>query len=249
MKSLYKHLVVSGCSFTTNEHVPDKSDWNWPNILARDTGMQIHNLATAGAGNSHIANSIIFYLTQHPELTPENTLVMAMWSGVGRIDLLVGTDLEWSAPNAFYYPKVHSIVGGHWWNLKTPSLGERVIQSYSQLQEDHSFAATSWLEMKKLETYLTANEFTHRFTSFVNYNQNVIIGDALVVPYLQCLQELGLEINRANWLPLKDSDHYGDWCRERNLLVSDGFHPGADGPQRWPREVLVPLLAEQGILQ
>ena len=88
MKSQFQHLVVSGCSFTTNEHVPDKSDWNWPNILAKDTGMTIHNLATAAAGNNHIARSIIVYLEKN-KLPIDKTLVIAMWSGVGRIDFTV----------------------------------------------------------------------------------------------------------------------------------------------------------------
>lgn len=250
MKSRFENLVVSGCSFTTDEHVPTPGAWNWASTMCADTGMTIHNLATAGAGNTHIANSVILYLSQHAELTPENTLVMAMWSGVGRIDFAMSTRLL-SRPMAaacYYTPYVVNVIGGHWWNNRSKDPETDVTRSFSKVQSDHSFAVISWLEMQKLSDFLTARSFVHRFTSFVNYSDNAIKGDALVVPFEQCLRDQGLTLDRTNWLPLAPEDHFGDWCRIRGLLTEDEFHPGADGPQRWPREVLMPVLQQQGIL-
>ena len=85
VNSKFKKLVVSGCSFTHNNH-HDKCAW--ANLLADWSGMTIVNLATPGAGNEHIANSLILYLEKN-KLDPSNTLVMAMWSGIDRNDLIV----------------------------------------------------------------------------------------------------------------------------------------------------------------
>jgi len=250
MKSRYKHLVVSGCSFTTNEHVPGQGDWNWPNILAKDTGMIIHNLATAGAGNQHIAKSIMIFL-EREQLPLQDTMVIAMWSGVGRIDFTVSADLTprknypW---NYFYTPQCRLHQGGHWWNNRKPTIEDKVLIDYSKFQDDYSMALDTWMAMTSLDNYLTAQNIRYYFTSFLHYNTNRIYFDAVHVDLDQTLDKMGLKINYSNWLNIEPMDYYGDWCRERGLLVSDGFHPGHDGPQRWPREVLIPILQQQGIV-
>ena len=250
MRSKFKNLVVSGCSFTTNEHVPDGSNWNWPNILAQDTGMKIHNLATAGSGNDHISKSIILYLERHQELTPDNTLVLAMWSGVGRIDWIIDKNsVRDQEPSGFSYDQYTKLKqGGNWWNMWKTSLLDETLINYSKFQDNHSFALHTWLAMENLSNYLEVNGFTHFFTSFLNYKDNLIKGDALVVPFFNILQELNLSIDTHKWFQLKNSEYFGDWCRDRQLLSDDNFHPGLDGPQRWPREILIPKLKIMGIL-
>jgi hypothetical protein len=177
-----------------------------------------------------------------------------MWSGVGRIDMLASSDLckDQGYPNCYYDEHNRICKGGHWWHRGRPgstlSLADETIRSISKLQDDYSFTLASWLEMTALEDYVAARGFTYRCTSFVDFEQNRIKGDALVVPFHRCLAELNLTLDRKNWLPLRGEDYFGDWCRERKLLVNDGFHPGLDGPYRWPREVVMPILLAQGIL-
>ena len=250
MKSQYNHLVVSGCSFTTNEHVPDKSDWNWPNILAQDTGMTIHNLATAGAGNRHIAQSIMVYLEKN-QLPLDQTMVMAMWSGVGRIDFTVSAELSprnrypW---NYFYTPQCRLHQGGHWWNIKSPSVIDKVLIDFSKHQDDYTMALDTWMAMTALESYLKCQQVKYFFTSFFHFSTNRMYFDAVHVDFDQTLAAMGLKVDYSNWLNLAADEYYGDWCKQRELVVEDGFHPGHDGPQRWPREVLMPLLANLNIL-
>ena len=84
INSRYKHLVVSGCSFTyepMNEWYP----FAWPSLLAEFTGMTIDNLAIPGAGNDHISKSLILFL-EKKNYNPKDTLVLVMWSGITRID-------------------------------------------------------------------------------------------------------------------------------------------------------------------
>jgi hypothetical protein len=249
MKSIFQHLVVSGCSFTTNEHMPWPSDRSWPNTLARDTGMTVHNLATSGAGNSHISRSIIVYLEKN-KLPIDKTLVIAMWSGVGRIDFTVSNklsprDYSW---NYFYTPQCRLHQGGHWWNITRPSIIDKTLIDFSKHQDDYTMALETWVAMTSLESYLKCQNVKYFFTSFLNFAANTIYFDAVHVDLDQTLASMGLKIDYSNWLNLAPADYYGDWCTKRGLLVPDGFHPGLDGPQRWPREVLMPLLQQQGIL-
>ncbi len=250
IKSRYKHLVVSGCSFTTNEHVPDQSDWNWPNILAKDTNMIIHNLATAGAGNTHIANSIIVYL-EKKQLPPEDVLVLAMWSGTGRIDFTVSNKLSPRKKyqhNYLYTPECRLHQGGNWWNIKNPADIDKILIDYSKFQDEFSLGLQTWLSMNNLASYLSNKGIQHFFTSFLHYKSNDTYRDAVHVDIDNTLSQMGLKIDYSKWLNLASADYFGDWCAKRGILASDGFHPGVDGPYQWTREILIPLLIELDIL-
>lgn len=60
-----KILLVSGCSFTTNNfksvfHLDMECYWKkWPELLAEKLNMDCINLGQSGAGNEYISNSII----------------------------------------------------------------------------------------------------------------------------------------------------------------------------------------------
>lgn len=96
---MIKQLVVSGCSFTANNHATSCA---WANFLADACGADCVNLARDGAGNEHIARSVILYLEQHrPD--PAHTLVLVMWSGVDRLDLLASTAAEPTIQHHYQY--------------------------------------------------------------------------------------------------------------------------------------------------
>jgi hypothetical protein len=253
MKSLYKNLVVSGCSFTHEPH----NEWYpfaWPSIFAEDTKMTVTNLAMPGAGNEHIARSIILHLEKNRP-NRDDTLVIAMWTGIGRFDWITDASLSNFKdlyPFTYAYDMHNELVlAGNWWNLrKGPALHEALLQ-YSKYQSDYSFAVTSWLAMKNLSNYLCVNGYRHYFTSFVDYKRNKIKGDGLVVPFHDTLSEIGLQIDTQNWMALADDDHYGDWALKNDAVDhNDGFHPRfPEANEGWVRQVLVPYFFQEGILQ
>lgn len=251
MKSRFKNLVVSGCSFT---HEPT-NDWNpfsWANIFGQLTDMAVHNLAIPGAGNDHISKSIILYLERN-SFNPADTLVLVMWSGVGRIDWITDRSLSNFGneyPFTYNYDDSNELVlGGNWWNTKNPSLLIQTLINYSKYQSNSTFALHTWLAMENLSNYLTANNFQHYYTSFLNYHNKNIKGDALTVNFFEELEKLNLSIDQAHWLQLTDEEHYGDWARQNNFLDKDGFHPRyPEATEGWPKEILIPKLTELGIL-
>jgi hypothetical protein len=252
MKSLYKNLLVSGCSFT---HEPN-NEWYpfaWPSIFAGDSNMDVVNLAIPGAGNDHIARSVILHLEKNKP-DPHDTLVIVMWSGIGRFDWITDTSLSRFKdvyPFEYHYDNHNELVlAGNWWNLpKNQKLNQSLLE-YSKYQSDYSFALTSWLAMKNLSNYLVLNGYRHYYTSYVDYERMNIKGDAMIVPFYDVLNEIGLKIDKKHWINLKGEDHYGDWALKNNAVDPiDGFHPKFPvANEGWVRQVLIPYFVQEGII-
>lgn len=249
---MIKHLIVSGCSFTHEPH----NEWYpfaWPSILADRMAWTVENLAVPGAGNDHISRSMILHL-EHTKPNIENTLVLIMWSGVGRIDWIADRELSnfgSKYPFHYQYDEYNELVlGGNWWNKKNPNHLIATLQEYSKYQSDYSFSLTSWLAMKNLSNYLKSNGYRYLYTSFLCYNNpNNIKGEALVVPFFDILKKLGLELDQSDWMNLVENDHYGDWARENDALdLGDNFHPRfPEANEGWVDQILIPYLKTQGI--
>jgi len=240
MQSKYKTLLVSGCSFTHNN---SEAHFAWANDLAVWTGMNIVNLAVPGAGNTHIANSIMLYIEQH-KLDPAETLVIAMWTGTARIDWITDQSLSKFKdmyPFTYNYDQHNELVlGGSWWHTKRRSHVEDTLVEYSKYQSAHSFALHSWLAMNNLSNYLKSHGFEYYYTSIADTANN----EELWIDYEQELTELNLTLDKANWV----TPCIGRYCQERNLLQEDNFHPSMQGHEAWTRTVLMPYLNERDVL-
>ena len=240
MQSKYKTLLVSGCSFTHNN---SEAHFAWANDLAAWTGMNIVNLAVPGAGNTHIANSIMLYIERH-QLDPAETLVMAMWSGVARIDLITDQSLSKfkdTYPFTYNYDQHNELVlGGSWWQPKRRSHVEEALIEYSKYQSTHSFTLHSWLAMNNLSNYLKLRGFEYYYTSIIDSAN----AEELWIDYEQELAELNLKLDKSNWV----TPCIGNYCQERNLLQEDNFHPSMQGHEAWTRTVLMPYLNEHDVL-
>lgn len=85
-----KILLVSGCSFTTDNYIswqhPEKDcGWiKWPTLLAEKMDMKVINLAQSGQGNEFIFSSIYDYIMQNG--TDNIGYVLAAWTQVQRRD-------------------------------------------------------------------------------------------------------------------------------------------------------------------
>lgn len=85
-----KTLIVSGCSFTTNNfssvfHPSLKCDWpKWPELLGRKLNMKVVNLAKSGSGNEYIFSSILDKISLMDK--EEIGLIIPAWSQCQRRD-------------------------------------------------------------------------------------------------------------------------------------------------------------------
>lgn len=244
----FKNLLVSGCSFTFNNGV---EPYSWPHVLGKELGLNVINLSIPGAGNAHISNSIMLAL-ERSELKPEDTLVMAMWSGIGRIDWIADNELSRfsdSYPFTYNYDEFSELVaGGHWWNIKNPSRVQTALIEYSKFQSEKSLTLQSWLAMKNLYNYLKVNGFEYHCTSFMNIFVDGAGSDAVTVNYLKEIDSLKLELDGEVWLPLAADNYLGDYCKKKNLLWEDNYHPNWLGQIEWTKQILIPCLTDEGVI-
>ena len=230
----FKKIVVSGCSYTHNNC---ESPHVWANLLATWLGIEIVNLATPGAGNDHIANSIILYLDQNTP-DPDTTLVMAMWSSVDRSDFLASTDKH-SVKLGFNYNQYssHYRVGGSWPEGKA-------AEEFKMLQSVETLAMKSWLDFTNLTNYLVQNDYTYRYLTFVDIlNGTSIMSD---IKFLSIIKNLNIKLNNKNWLLTKDKDTLGQFCIYMDMMLED-CHPTREGQELWTDTVLIPALIKENI--
>lgn len=229
MNSKFKHLIVSGCSFTHNRtegaHV-------WANLLAEQTGMTVSNLAHTGAGNQHIAASIILHL-ERTRPDPLDTLVLVMWSGIDRTDLIVERDsyknINHKNLEHFYdeYTE-HFMVGGLGW-------GATEFNNYKKLLGPKSMALRAWLSYTQLSDYLRCRGYTYRYTSFTDQGYDLTAE----------LMALNLQLDMSKWMLLDNT------LGKNSILYKETHkdgHPTMIAQERWLHEHLVPELLHQGIL-
>jgi hypothetical protein len=250
IESTYKKLLVSGCSFTHNNH---HTPCTWGNNLAVWANLDIHNLGIPGAGNTHINNSIILWIEKHrPD--PADVLIIVMWTGVERVDWI--TDPK-SSKFKEYYPFTYNysdntelVAGGSWWSadrILQKTLVQKTLIEYTKFQNKQSLALSSWLSMTQLTDYLKQRGYTFYYTA----------GQDLWCPsdstdrwidYAVELEQLGLTLDPDPWLCFSHNEYLGNWVKEHNYLYDDGLHPSHIGHEIWCQDVLIPKLIKQNAL-
>ena len=164
----YRDLIVSGCSFTNNfnkQHVH-----TWPYYL-RDLGgfEQVWDGSCSGAGNNHIARSVITCV-ELGDFDPADTLVVVMWSGYDRDDFLFDPrlvnqkNLETAPQDYFNYTDDVAI------GMTGGLLGDGNlivnIENIKKIKNQASRALENYILIQSLAGYLDARGFQYVFTEF-----------------------------------------------------------------------------------
>jgi len=174
---LIKNFLANGCSFTEYIDHPAGITKTWATYLSEHMDIPNHiNLASSGAGNDYICHSTINYLEQH-RLDPQETLVIVMWSGTGRMDLPMNQ--EWYEHIKFGEYSVCKTDGiGHWINSggqtgswMNHNITRAIFDNLYKITDtaDHCLKSLRYFVM--LEAYLKIRGYKFLFTSFINYWQ------------------------------------------------------------------------------
>jgi hypothetical protein len=222
-----KNLIVSGCSFTYNNH--ETSAVTWPYYL-RDLGGfdQVLDCSLPGAGNYHIANSLQWAI-EVDKPAPDSSLVIVMWSGCNRDDYICPEENIKPYPFKFNYSKniASSISGG--------SISD-ALSSLSQTKNLDSRAIENYLYINGLWHYLKNLGYQLVFLNFLDGNL------PSRTKHFDITKHLPIAIkNQYNSMLTKITDPY-TWALENDLLTDDDFHPSPDGHLDWTRKVLLPKL-------
>jgi hypothetical protein len=255
----YKKLIVSGCSFTVNDTAGPGATGrcSWAQFLAEKYDLELVNLAVAGAGNKHIADSLIVYLEQNSYDITE-VLIGAMWSGIERHHWTI------SLPKS-KYTRYHKYEYTHNIFLTFPQeiLGDNNLTRDMILHDpDLSILELAYfrglvarqldglLSMIHLTSYLATKGYTFFQTHFFDPDGDTKQSGPLVGSrYADAYDKFGIARPSSGMLNFAPGDFLGNWAANQNhIWGGDDRHPTVHGHKLWVEEVLIPQLIQQKLL-
>jgi len=239
----YQNLVVSGCSFTNNfnpQHVH-----TWPYYL-RDLGgfQQVWDGSCSGAGNNHIARSIVAGI-ELGDFDPADTLVVVMWSGYDRDDFLVDPKVVdqsnlTTAPQD-YFNYTNEVALGMTGGLLGAGNLLVGLENIKKIKNPQSRALENYIVIQSLAGYLDSRNYRYVFTEFstpgtmqdTNFDPVAHLPQKLQQPFTKLVRSL--TPNLGDW-SLPELAYY------KEHKGGDGYHPDSDQHLSWTRSVLLPYL-------
>jgi len=201
----------------------------WP-VYTRDLLdiSTIYDFSCSGAGNYHIFSSVMYGLETNKIVSPDDTLVVIMWSGFGRDDFLVGKDSIIADELSYHYNDDVSLcyTGG----LLGSSNSLLCVDNIKKIKSYASRCIENYLYIISLKNYLENQGFEYYFTSFSSD-----IGDQ------------GFDIKEHCDFNLDDLFTIKPFLGDFAVDTIDGHHPKAEWHHRWSKEILVPHILSNGI--
>ena len=228
----FKNVLVSGCSFTFNNS--DVHVCSWPYYLADFAGLdfdQIYDCSQSGAGSNHTLYSVINEIETNKNLSPENTLVIVMWSGLTRTDVIAKRNItkNWHHMSNYYFNSELATLSLFRNHDNTDTRLGKLSNLYSDTIGETEQIYQSCLNILALKNYLENKNFKFIFTSWENPDLELSMVD----------NQLS---NKVKFSIESSMEYLGDWCREKNLLIPNDGHPTDEGHIQWCRQQLLPLL-------
>lgn len=231
---VFKNLLVSGCSFTHNNS--DEYVVSWPYYL-RDLAQfkNVFDCSCPGAGNQHIQQSTILALENNPQLTADNTLVVIMWSGYDRDDIIVDpSSTIKNYPDQYYYSADASVgMSGGLLGESNLVTGLNLVKKIKNLP---ARALDNYVNIVTLYHYLLGRGFKFVFTEFStpgtmndsNFEITNYLEENLRTKFTQMVRTL--------------TPNLGDYALATEQLSNDNYHPGKGAHLDWVRKILIPSL-------
>lgn len=228
--SPWPNLLVSGSSYTDNISMTETVTWPW--YLKTLLGFQtVYDCSQSGAGNDHIYNSVINECETNPGIANTTTLVVVMWSGWSRADVIADqeTSKTFHPMSRYDFSSNYSTLGLFRKSLGNPTPAEKLCSQYKQVIRPEAQIYESCLRMIGLKNYLENKKFRHVFVTWKPVAQEYeSVKDDHV-------QKLARQITEM-MAPLPSLDEY---ARERHLMGADGY-PDTEAHLRWARNILGP---------
>lgn len=248
----FKNLIVSGCSFTEDT----KSFPSWATYVNEYFRFSTYiNVAKSGAGNFYICNSIIDII-QSSNYLPDETLVLVMWSGPGRIDLRVAYDilslLDYNYRQISYeldknYLFSGGLPGGASWDSCPATM--KIFESLYLNTDHHSLVKDTLMHILNLENFLLVNKIKFQFMSYTNIWDSEIecnqVGEPTVGYFAKGTAALS-KINFDNWIFADNKKNcIFEYAKHFDLLGLDKFHPADRAHKKFAHDIVVKSLIDK----
>jgi hypothetical protein len=231
----FTNLLVSGCSFTWNNS--EQHVCSWPYYLRDIAGFdQVVDCSQSGAGTNHIFNSVVNELETDNNLNKHNTLILVMWSGLSRTDVIATQNITkpWHCMSNYTFDQRFATLS-IWNNATDRDPLSMLCQQYKRLVDTDAQIYESLLKILALESYLKQKEFNFVFTSWMD-----------PTPELDCIDSplTSRVFDSVSAL----TPYLNEYAEQAQQKESDG-HPTPDGYLSWTRQCLIPYLESQGLIQ
>jgi hypothetical protein len=255
----YKKLIVSGCSFTANDSAGPGATarCSWAQFLGKKYDLELVNLAVAGAGNKHIADSLIVYLEQN-KCSVDEVLIGVMWSGLQRHHWTVSLDNpiytkyhKYHYANKVFLTFPQEILGDNNLTrdmiLHDPDLAMLELAYYRGLVARE---LDGLLSITHLNSYLSSQGYTFFQTHFFDPNgDEKQSGELVGSRYADAYDKFGISMPSDGMLNFAPGDFLGNWAANQNLIWGgNDRHPTVHGHKLWAETVLIPQLIQQKLL-
>jgi hypothetical protein len=255
----YKKLIVSGCSFTVNDFAgPGGSQrYSWAQFLAEKYNLELVNLAMDGAGNKHIADSLILYLEQN-NIDITEVLIGVMWSGISRTEWMISfPDQRYSKYHRYDYTNdVSRVESNH--VLNDHGLSRAMVNHDPDLamieiaysRGDQARHLQGLLSIIYLNSYLSYKGYTFFQTHFFNPDgDKQQSGELHGSRYTDAYNSFRIVRPSTGVLNFMPDQFLGNWAANRHLIQGhNDHHPTVPGHKLWTETVLVPQLIQQKLL-
>jgi hypothetical protein len=231
----FKNLLVSGCSYTWNNS--EQHVCSWPYYLRDISGFdQVIDCSQSGAGSNHIFNSVVNEIETNPDINKHNTLVVVMWSGLTRTDVIAAQDITkpWHNMSNYNFDQKFATLSIFNHVVKNDPLSV-LCQQYKRIIDTDAQIYESILKILALDCYLKEKGFYFVFTSWMDPSPEL---DRIDSPMTS--KVFGLLSSLIPYL--------NEYAEQNNQKESCG-HPTPDGYLSWTRQCLVPYLRSQNIME
>lgn len=249
---MIKNIITTGCSFSHDYKFP-----TWAQHIRNYYNPDNYrNLAFPGAGNFYISDSLVQCLVNE-SFDPSETLILVMWSGLGRKDVLVSKEYYKVLGNSCkmnVYKRYYAFSGGRLGIWNTPShpdstLLKPIFEGLYKSSDELTMVCDTLSNIVKTKNFLENLGYNYKFMSYVNYwknSPNTIISrnhDYSVTytdPANPLLNNLG-----NNWIwENNDQDCIYEFAKTRNILGEDNFHPTPEAQKLFFEEIINPNIQE-----
>lgn len=234
----FNNLLVSGCSYTWNNS--DQHICTWPYYLRDLAGFkEVFDCSQGGAGSNHIFNSVVNEVLTNVNVTPDDTAIVIMWSGLERVDFICTSDLvKTTRPKSltgyYQFDSQDTFASLSVWPSSDDAL-QNLLKQYRVTVDSSAQILESCIKILALGKFLDSLGYSF---SFVNWRDQ---------SYEISKFEFDNTITTQAAARIDNIETLDGFTSRRGTRVQDG-HPTPDSHLSWTREILLPHLTNNQII-
>lgn len=217
--------LITGCSFVDHVH------YNGDTWQINPSKFRFHGMS--GSGNTAIAANTLFYLA-----SDQYSNVIVLWSGIRRLDFPISGAhhgfIERTEQQPWHWrlqmsDTVYYHSGGEtgsWCHKK--DFAKPIYQVFHTQYQDTSmryFTDLSCMAIASVQNFCKVNNIEYHMAFIYDIKADVTKNDQAHGQ----IDETSAFYDLVDWSSIETATNVYEWCRDRDLLSDDGYHPSTLG--------------------